>query len=165
MFIRRFHGCMNASVLPSGEMRKKPRSGWRKKSRTGIGAASAALAGSEANEAAPAAIMMPSAAQEERMSMDVPDTWLPAEWSRGRTDCTPCAARHSSGGHERRQGRAHHGRDSRGTTRGAVDPHVNEVPRRRRIVLAAAEKPDLVGHRRVAELGDAQSRIDDVGKG
>src|SRR6185312_11796459 len=36
MFIRRSHGCMKESVLPSPEMRKYARSGWRKKSRMGI---------------------------------------------------------------------------------------------------------------------------------
>ncbi len=42
MFIRRSHGCMNDSVLPSDEMRKYARSGLRKKSRIGMELASCA---------------------------------------------------------------------------------------------------------------------------
>src|SRR5881227_2545239 len=117
---------MNASVLPSGEMRKKPRSGWRKKSRTGIGGASAALAADgRAKSRAPKVMMRQSAVQQGRFGMEFSRNSMAASqpFVVERADCMPRVQRSlSSRHHERRERRAHVGGHGRGTARGAVDP-------------------------------------------
>src|SRR5438046_2355163 len=51
-----------------------------------------------------------------------------------------------------------------GASRRAIDPHVHEVPARRRFIFARTEKSDVVAHRRPSEARNAQPRIDHVGK-
>src|SRR5438067_3522829 len=151
---------MNASVLPSGEMRKKPRSGWRKKSRTGIGGASAAFATEgRAKAKVPNVIMTQSAAQQGWFGMEFSRNSMAASqpFVVERADCTPgvyCSL--SSRHHERRERCAHVGGHGRGTAGGAVDPHMDEVAGRRRLVVAAAERADLAGHPPVSKPTDAQ---------
>src|SRR5438105_14921559 len=48
---------------------------------------------------------------------------------------------------------------------GAVDEDVDEMPGRRRRLVAGAEEGDLVAHARGAEPADAQAGIDGVGIG
>src|SRR5215471_216875 len=65
---------------------------------------------------------------------------------------------------QRTERRSHAFWDDRRSARRAIDPNVNEMAARRRIVFPLSEQSDLVPDGGFADFGDAQTRFDHVGK-